>query len=107
MTWGDIAYNSVCVGGGEGRVCLCICVCVCACVCVCVCVCVCAQLCVCVCVCVRARARERAGVCCFGDTVGCIPLTILADACQCCRLLMFVCLPLFSRGTFLVLKLGE
>ena len=27
---------------------------------------------------------------------GCIPLTMLVDVCQCCRLLMFVCLPLLK-----------
>ena len=38
---------------------------------------------VCVCVCVRACQC----VCCFVGTYVCIPLTMLADVCQCCRLL--------------------
>ena len=33
-------------------------------------------------------------MCCSGDADGCIPLTMLVDARQCCRSLMFVCLPL-------------
>ena len=57
-------------------------------------VCVCAQVCGCGC------------GCCFGGADGCIALTMLVDVCQCCCLLMFVCLPL-SRDTFLVVKLGE
>ena len=36
------------------------------------------------------------GGCCFGGVDGCMPLTMLADVCQCCCLLMFVCL-LLSR----------
>ena len=51
-------------GGGEGGLC------------------VCAQVCVC------------AFGCCFVGANGCIPLTMLVDVCQCCCLLMFVCLPL-------------
>ena len=46
---------------------------------------VCVYVCVCVC------------VCCFSDAGGRIPLTILADVCQCCCLLMFVFLPLFRH----------
>ena len=60
-------------------------------------------VCVCVCVCVRARVRARAGVCmcvcayvcvcafgcCFVSANG-----LLVNVCQCCCLLMFVCLPL-------------
>ena len=45
-------------------------------------------MCVCVCVCVC--------VCCFVGADGCIPLTMLVDACQCCRLLVFICLLLFE-----------
>ena len=55
------------------------------------------------CVCMRARVRARAGVCmcvcaqvrvrafgcCFVSANG-----LLVDVCQCCCLLMFVCLPL-------------
>ena len=70
------------------------------CVNVCVCVCVCVSVCVCVCVCVRARALERWCVyvrVCFGDADGCIPLTMLVGVCQCCRLLIFVCLQLFDK----------
>ena len=56
----------------------------------------------CVCVCARARARVRVCVracvrgcvCCFGGEDGCIPLIMLVAVCQCCCLLMFVCLPL-------------
>ena len=57
---------------------------------------VCVQVYGCVCVC----------VCCFGGADGCIALTMLVDVCQCCCLLMFVCLPL-SRDIFLLVKLGE
>ena len=32
--------------------------------------------------------------CCFGGADGCILPTMLVDVCQCCCLLMFVCLPL-------------
>ena len=32
--------------------------------------------------------------CCFGGADGCIHLIMLDDVCQCCCLLMFVCLPL-------------
>ena len=32
--------------------------------------------------------------CCFGGADGCIPLIMFVDVCQCCWLLMFVCLPL-------------
>ena len=32
--------------------------------------------------------------CCFVGANGCIPLTMLVGVCQCCCLLMFVCLPL-------------
>ena len=42
----------------------------------------CAQVCVC------------AFGCCFVGANGYIPLTMLVDVCQCCCLLMFVCLPL-------------
>ena len=62
------------------------------------------------CVCVRARAhvpacvyvcvgaRAHASVCMcmcvfFVGADGCLLLTMLADVCQCCHLLMFVCLP--------------
>ena len=45
-------------------------------------VCVCAQVCGCGC------------GCCTGGADGCIPLTMHVDVCQCCCLLMFVCLPL-------------
>ena len=31
--------------------------------------------------------------CCFVGANGCVPLTMLVDVCQCCCLLMFVCLP--------------
>ena len=65
----------------------------------------------CVCVCVSACVRARAGVClhvlacvcicafgcCFVGANGCIPLTMLVDVCQCCCLLMFVCLPLLRH----------
>ena len=53
----------------------------------------CVRACVCVCVCVRACVRVC--VCCFGGADGCISPTMLEDVCQCCRLLMLVCLPLF------------
>ena len=47
-------------------------------------------------------------VCCFGGADGCIPLTMLVDACQCCHLLMFINYMLTTfRATFLVVKLGE
>ena len=39
------------------------------------------------CVCARTNVCD----CCFGGADGCILLTMLADECQCCRLLMFVC----------------
>ena len=56
-----------------------------ACVCVCVCVRACALRQVCVCAC----ARSCAFGCCFVSANG-----LLVDVCQCCCLLMFVCLPL-------------
>ena len=31
--------------------------------------------------------------CCFVGVDGCIPLIMRVDVCQCCCLLMFVCLP--------------
>ena len=86
----------------------CVCVCVRACLRVCVCVCVrvraCVRACVCVCVCVCAHVCERARACvwlcacvyCSGNADGCIALTMLVDVCQCCRLLMFICLSLFE-----------
>ena len=40
-------------------------------------------------------------VCCSGDADGCIPLTMLDDVCQCCRLLMFIGLPLFETFSLL------
>ena len=93
-------------------VCMCVCaqVCVCVCVRMCVyvrvhagvCMCVCAQVCVCVrarrCVyvCVCAGVCMHAGVCafgcCFAGANG-----LLVDVCQCCCLLMFVCLPLLRH----------
>ena len=67
-----------------------------------VCMCVCAQVCVCACACrcvyVRARRCVCAQVCvcafgcCFAGANG-----LLADVCQCCCLLMFVCLPLLRH----------
>ena len=33
-------------------------------------------------------------VCCFGGADGFIPITMLVDVGHCCRLFMFVCLPL-------------
>ena len=53
---------------------------------------VCTHVCVCAC------------VCCVGGADGCIPLNMLVDVCQCCCLLMFICLPLFET---LVVRLGE
>ena len=40
---------------------------------------------------------------CVGGADGCIPLNMLADVCQCCCLLMFICLPLFE----ILVRLGE
>ena len=37
------------------------------------------------------------GLCCFGGADGCIPVTMLVGVCQCCSLLMFVCLPLLGH----------
>ena len=48
---------------------------------------------VCVCACARRCVYVRLGVVLLVQN-GCIPLTMLADVCQCCCLLMFVCLPL-------------
>ena len=69
----------------------------CVCVCVCVCVRACVHACVRACVpaCLRARPCRcvyvRLGVvlCCFVSADG-----LVVDVCQCCCLLMFVCLPL-------------
>ena len=47
---------------------------------------VCLHVLACVCICAFG--------CCFVGANGCIPLTMLVDVCQCCCLLMFVCLPL-------------
>ena len=51
------------------------------------------------------RERERECVylcvCCFVGADGCIPLTVLVDECQCCRLLMFICLPIFETLSIL------
>ena len=55
------------------------------------CVCVSAGVCTCVYACVH----------CFVGVVECIPLTMLVDACECCRLLMFVCLTLFKTLSLL------
>ena len=49
-----------------------------------------AGVCMCMCACARAGVWMSGG-CCFGGAGGCILLTMLADECQCCRLLMFVC----------------
>ena len=55
-----------------------------------------------VCISCFLLARARADVCmclcvrCVCDAHGCIPLITLVDVCQCCRLLMFVCLPPFK-----------
>ena len=60
---------------------------------VCVCVHACVHACVCACVHVCARALVQVWVCAFG----CCFVSangLLADVCQCCCLLMFVCLPL-------------
>ena len=69
-----------------------------ACVCVCVCVFLCARACVRaragVCMCVYAQVCVCAFGCCLVGANGCIPLTMLVDVRQCCRLLVFVCLPL-------------
>ena len=54
--------------------------------CVCVCACVRARACVCVCVCVVVVVGAD----------GCIPLSMLVDICQCCRVLECVHLPLFK-----------
>ena len=73
---------------------------------------VCVRVCVCVCVCVRARARAcvyacvctRRCVCacvCFVGADGCIPLSMLIDVCQCCCLLLFICLPPFDTLSLL------
>ena len=92
----------------------------------CVCVCVCVRACVrasvrarvraCVraragvCMCVCAQVCVRAFGCCFVGANGCIPLTMLVDECQCCCLLMFVCLPLSrhfpSCNTWLIKNLN-
>ena len=53
-------------------------------------------VCVCVCVCVRVCIVVIAG------PDGCIPLTMLVDVCQCCRLLIFVCLPPFETLSLLL-----
>ena len=66
-----------------------------------VCVCVCARSCRCVyvraragvCMCVCMQVCVCAFGCCFVGANGWIPLTMLVDVCQCCCLLMFVCLP--------------
>ena len=69
------------------------------CVYVCVCVRARAQVCVCVWACARRCVYMR--VCCSGDANGCIPLTMLVGLCQCCRLLMFLGLPLFETLSLL------
>ena len=60
-----------------------------ACVCVCVCVCACMRTRAGVCMCVCAQVCVCAFGCCFVSANG-----LLVDVCQCCCLLMFVCLPL-------------
>ena len=71
--------------------------------CVCVCVCVCVRACVRACVhaCVRACMHACVHVCALMQVwvcvFGCCFVSangLLADVCQCCCLLMFVCLPL-------------
>ena len=57
--------------------------------CVCVCVCVCACMRACVCACALVQVWVCAFGCCFVSANG-----LLVDVCQCCCLLMFVCLPL-------------
>ena len=37
----------------------------------------------------------------FGGADGCIILTMLVDVCQCCDLIMFMCLPLFETRSLL------
>ena len=66
-----------------------------ACVCVCVHACVRVHSCKCMCVCVQVYVWAFG--CCFVGANGCIPLTMLVDVCQCCCLLMFVCLPLLRH----------
>ena len=44
--------------------------------------------------CVRAQGYVH--VCCLGDVGGCIFLIMPVDVRRCCRLLMFICLPLFE-----------
>ena len=53
--------------------------------------CVCVCVCVCVCACVRACVRSCR---CVYVRLGVVLLVLLVDICQCCCLLMFVCLPL-------------
>ena len=43
----------------------------------------------------------------FGAAYGCIPLIMLVNVRQCCRLLMFVCLPLFNTRFLLLNSEGE
>ena len=47
-----------------------------------------------VCMCVCAQVCACAFGCCFVGANECMPLTMLVDVCQCCCLLMFVCLTL-------------
>ena len=61
---------------------------------VCVCACVCKRTCAGVCMCACTQVCVCAFGCCFVGANGCIPLTMLVDVCQCCCLLMFVCVPL-------------
>ena len=62
---------------------------------------------VCVCVCMHLHAGVCMCVCVvLVGADGCIPLTMLADVCQCC-LLKHVCMLTAFQDTFLVIKLGE
>ena len=53
-------------------------------------------ICVCVCVCMCRCVVVIVGV------DGCVPLNVSVDVCQCCHLLMFVCLPLFETLSLLL-----
>ena len=70
-----------------------------------VCVCVCECMHVCVCVYVHTQTHTQVCVVLIVGVDRYIPLTMLVDACQCCRLLMFVICLLHFETLSLLLNL--